>query len=140
MMFRNRQYSRTTVYIAIAIGVLVLGFLSYGLTRAITQSSLALVTGLMLLVGNLPEVVRTLQRREVGLAMLNTLIGIALVSFFMVKMLGFLFYIPLLVALLLAIPLTLNRVAIARTYIGLLKTFVFQLRRLIRLPNSYTQR
>lgn len=139
-MLRNRQINRTTLYVVIAIGILFVGLLAYGLAAAVTQASLALVAGLMLLIGNAPELIRTAQRREIGLAMLNTLVAVALLSFFLVKWFGFLFYVPLVIALVLALPLTLNRVAIVRSYLGAVKVMLGQLRRLVRIPNSFTQR
>ena len=139
-MYRNKQYGRTTIYVAVAIGAIIFGFLVYGLTHAITQASLALVAGLMLLIGNGPELLRTLRQREVGLAMLNSLVAVALLSFFLVHWFGFIFYIPLVGALLLALPLTVDRVRIANTYLGLAKAIVLQLRHLIRIPGSTTTR
>lgn len=138
-MYR-RRYSRTTAYIAIAVGVLFVGLLVYGLSLAITQASLALISGAMLLIGNAPDLVRNMQRREIGLAMLNSLVGVALVSFFFAKWLGILFYIPLVLSLVAALPLVINRAQIAATYIGLLKTGVVQVRRVVRLPRSWTER
>ncbi|MBA3943963.1 MAG: hypothetical protein H0X37_05305 [Herpetosiphonaceae bacterium] len=135
MMYRNKQYGRTTIYIALAVGAIIFGFLVYGLTHAITQASLALVAGTMLLIGNAPELVRTLRQREIGLAMLNTLVAIALLSFFLVHWLGFIFYVPLIGSLLLALPLTMDRVGVARTYLGVAKAVILQLRHFIRLPD-----
>ncbi len=136
----NWNLSSRTIYIAIAVGVLLAGLLVYGLSVAVTQAGLALVTGAMLLVGNAPELVRSMQRRELGLALLNTLIGVALVSFFLVKWLGFVFYLPLIAALIFAAPLMLNRVAIANTYVGLLKTLLVPLRRAARIPAAWLHR
>lgn len=131
-MFRNNGGSRKTLYITGAVVIVVGVLLVYGLTHAITQATLALIAGTMLLVGNGPEVVRTLRGREFGLAMMNALVGIALLSFFLVKWLGPLFYVPLIGALVLAAPLTLNRLPIARAYLNAVKNVAVQATRLVR--------
>ena len=135
----NRQGGRFEipqryVYIAAAIGLLVGVYLVYQLLTASLQSYLAVIAGVMLLIGNAPELVRSLQRREVGLAMLNTLVGAALVSFFLGSILAKIVFWPLAILLLgLALPLTINRAGVAGAYLRGLRQLFGQARHLMRM-------
>ncbi|HZG69041.1 MAG TPA: hypothetical protein VEZ12_20070 [Herpetosiphonaceae bacterium] len=135
----NRQGGRFEipqryVYIAAAIGLLVGVYLVYQLLTAGLQSYLAVIAGVMLLIGNAPELVRSLQRREIGLAMLNTLVGAALVSFFLGSILAKIVFWPLAIVLLaLALPLTINRAGIAGAYLRGLRQLFGQARHLMRM-------
>ncbi len=135
----NRQGGRFEipqryVYIAAAIGLLVGVYLVYQLLTAGLQSYLAVIAGVMLLIGNAPELVRSLQRREVGLAMLNTLVGAALVSFFLGSILAKIVFWPLVIVLLgLALPLTINRAGVAGAYLRGLRQLFGQARHLMRM-------
>ena len=135
----NRQGGRFEipqryVYIAAAIGLLVGVYLVYQLLTAGLQSYLAVIAGVMLLIGNAPELVRSLQRREVGLAMLNTLVGAALVSFFLGSILAKIVFWPLAILLLgLALPLTINRAGVAGAYLRGLRQLFGQARHLMRM-------
>ncbi len=135
----NRQGGRFEipqryVYIAAAVGLLVGVYLVYQLLTAGLQSYLAVIAGVMLLIGNAPELVRSLQRREVGLAMLNTLVGAALVSFFLGSILAKIVFWPLAIVLLgLALPLTINRAGVAGAYLRGLRQLFGQARHLMRM-------
>ena len=135
----NRQGGRFEipqryVYIAAAIGLLVGVYFVYQLLTAGLQSYLAVIAGVMLLIGNAPELVRSLQRREVGLAMLNTLVGAALVSFFLGSILAKIVFWPLAIVLLgLALPLTINRAGVAGAYLRGLRQLFGQARHLMRM-------
>ncbi len=135
----NRQGGRFEipqryVYIAAAVGLLVGVYLVYQLLTAGLQSYLAVIAGVMLLIGNAPELVRSLQRREVGLAMLNTLVGAALVSFFLGSILAKIVFWPLAIVLLgLALPLTINRAGVAGAYLRGLRQLFDQARHLMRM-------
>ncbi len=135
----NRQGGRFEipqryVYIAAAVGLLVGVYLVYQLLTAGLQSYLAVIAGVMLLIGNAPELVRSLQRREVGPAMLNTLVGAALVSFFLGSILAKIVFWPLAILLLgLALPLTINRAGVAGAYLRGLRQLFGQARHLMRM-------
>ncbi len=128
------EFPQRYVYIAAAIGLLVGVYLVYQLLTAGLQSYLAVIAGVMLLIGNAPELVRSLQRREVGLAMLNTLVGAALVSFFLGSILTKIVFWPLAIVLLgLALPLTINRAGVAGAYLRGLRQLFGQARHLMRM-------
>ncbi len=121
------------LYVAAAIGVFFLMVLVYRFLTAGLQSYLALVAGVMLLIGNAPELFRSFQRRELGLPMLNTLVGLALSAFFAGSLLLKIIFWPLAIVLLgLALPLTLGRARVAGAYIGALRALIMQARHLAR--------
>ncbi len=122
------------LYVAAAIGVFFLMVLVYRFLTAGLQSYLALIAGVMLLIGNAPELFRSLQRRELGLPMLNTLVGLSLIAFFVGSLLLKVIFWPIAIVLLgLALPLTLGRARVAAAYMGALRTLVMQARHLARI-------
>ena len=127
------QIPQRWVYIAAAFGLLVGMLLIYRLLTAGLQSYLALIAGVMLLIGNAPELVHSLQRRDLGAAMLNTLVGLALVSYFIGSIvLKVVFWPVALVLLALAIPLVFNRAQMAGTYLNTARLLLIQVRQLMR--------
>ena len=120
------------VMIAATVGLLVGMYLVYRLLTAGLQSYVAVIAGVMLLIGNAPDLVRSLQRREWGLAMHNTLIGLALVSYFVGSLILRVVFWPLaLVLLVLALPLTVNRAGVAGAYLRTIRQLFWQARQLI---------
>ena len=121
------------VIIAAVVGLLVGMYLVYQLLTAGLQAYLAVVAGVMLLIGNAPELVRALQRREIGLAMLNTLVGLALVCYFIGSLIAGIIFWPLaLLLLVLALPLTINRAGIAGAYLRGARQLFGQARQVMR--------
>jgi len=130
----GRSRSQTWIYIFALIGVLVAIYITYGLITAGIQAYVTLIVGIMLLIGNAPELVRSLQQRTIGVALHNTLIGLALISYFVGSAILTLLFWPLAVVLLLAaLPLTLNRAPIARAYLRSARNVAGQARHLLRL-------
>ena len=133
----NRQTGRLHipqrfVIIAAAVGLLVGMYLVYQLLTAGLQAYLAVVAGAMILIGNAPELARSLQRREIGLAMLNTLVGLALVSYFVGSLIFSIVFWPLALLLLaLALPLTMNRAGVAGAYLRTIRQLFWQARHLV---------
>ena len=121
------------VIIAAVVGLLVGMYLVYQLLTAGLQSYLAVVAGVMLLIGNAPELMRSLQRREIGLAMLNTLVALALVFYFIGSLVAGIIFWPLaLLLLVLALPLTINRAGIAGAYLRGARQLFGQARQVMR--------
>jgi hypothetical protein len=135
----NRQGGRFRIsqrwlYIAAAFGLLVGMVIVYRLLTAGLQSYLALIAGTMLLVGNAPELLQSMQRRDLGAAMLNTLVGLALVSYFVGSILLRAIFWPIAIVLLaLAIPLVFNRARMAGTYLNTARLLLIQARQLMRI-------
>lgn len=130
----GRSRSQTLIYIFAIIGVLVAISIVYGLLTAGIQAYIALIAGVMLLIGNLPELVRSLQQRLFGTAMFNALVGLALICYFLGSVLLPVLFYPLAVVLLLAaLPLVINRVGATRAYLGAARTLLGQARSLLRM-------
>lgn len=129
----GRSRRDTWIYIFAIIGVLVAIYVVYSLLTAGLQAYIALIAGAMLLVGNLPDLARALQQRQLGAAMMNTLIGLALIAYFIGALLPWLFY-PLAILLLLAAaPLAVNRVDVTRAYLNAGRAIANQARHLLRM-------
>lgn len=121
------------LYIIAAFGLLVGMVLVYRLLTAGLQSYLAAIAGTMLLIGNAPDLVRSLQRRDIGVAMLNTLVGVALVTYFVGSLILPVVFWPIaLVMLALAVPLVFNRARVAGTYLNTARLLLMQARQLAR--------
>ena len=122
------------LYVAAAVGLVVGIIIIYNLLTAGLQSYLALIAGSMLLIGNAPDLVRSLQRRDLGVAMLNSLIGGALISYFVGRIfLPPVFWPIAILMLALALPLTFNRAKVAGTYLNTFRLLLIQARTLLRL-------
>lgn len=129
----GRSRNQTLLYVLALVGVLVAIYFVYQLLTAGLQAYLALIAGVMLLIGNLPELVRSLQQRELGHVMLNTLVGVALICYFIGSIIAApLFWSLSILSLIAALPLTLNRAAVARTYVNAARNMAAQARHLIR--------
>jgi hypothetical protein len=129
----GRSRNQTLIYIFAIVGILVAISLVYQLLTASLPAWISLVAGSLMLLGNAPDLMRTLQQRELGVAMMNTLIGLALVSFFIGEIvLAPLFWTLTLVLLVAAAPLALNKSAVARRYLGFARAMAGQARALLR--------
>ncbi len=113
----GRYRNQAWLYLFALVGVLVAIYIVYQFLTAGLQAYLALIAGIMLLIGNLPELARSVRQRQFGSAVHNTLIGLALVSYFVGEIVLKLLFWPLAIVLLFAaLPLTLNRAGVARAY------------------------
>lgn len=130
----KRLRNQNWIYLFALVGVLVAIYIVYQFLTAGLQAYLALIAGVMLLIGNLPELARALQQRQFGSAVHNALIGLALVSYFIGQIVLSIVFWPLAILLLfIALPLTLNRVGVARAYANAGRNIVSQARQLLRL-------
>lgn len=115
----RRSRNETLLYILALVGVLFVIYILYGFLTAGVQAYIALFTGMLLLLGNLPEIVRSLQQRVLGNATMNGLIGMALIAYFLGSVaLSILFYPLTIVLLIAAVPLALNRASVTRAYLN----------------------
>ncbi len=129
----GRSRSQTLLYVFALIGVVVAILIFYRLLTAGLQSYLALIAGVMLVIGNLGDLTRSLQHRQLGVAMLNTLVGLGLISYFLGTIVLKILFWPLAIILLIAAaPLTINRADVARTYLNAARTLANQALVLIR--------
>ncbi len=115
---RKTPFGIRPLYLYIGIGILALialWFVSGLLTAGIT-AYFSLAAGVLLVLGNLRDVIMNpvLQKGNTGL--LNTLIGVGLILFFVGSAFGALWFIPAVLLLLLAAPLMLGRSEVYATY------------------------
>ncbi len=130
----GRLRNQTLIYIFALIGVVVAILVVYRLLTAGLQAYLALIAGAMLLIGNISDLTRTLQRRQLGVAMLNTLVGMALICYFLGVLIVPVLFWPLSIVLLVAaLPLTISRAGAAQAYLRGAQTLAIQARHLLRL-------
>ncbi len=130
----GRSRNQTLIYIFALIGVVVAILIVYRLLTAGLQAYLALIAGSMLLIGNISDLTRTLQRRQLGVAMLNTLVGLALICYFLGVLIVPVLFWPLSIVLLVAaLPLTISRAGAAQAYLRGAQTLAIQARHLLRL-------
>jgi hypothetical protein len=129
-----------TLYIYVAIGILAVIVVSLvgGLLSAGVQAYFALAAGILLLLGNVRDLVRPAYGQAAGGALMNTLIGAALALFFLGGAFGWVWYVPALLLLVLALPLGMRRAAVYTAYLDTARTVGDGVRRAVgskvRLP------
>ncbi|HNP85721.1 MAG: hypothetical protein JST60_09890 [Chloroflexi bacterium SZAS-1] len=120
----RRRTGVPSLYLYIAIGVLVLfgiwALLSF--FRVGIDGYFALVAGILLVLGNLRDLIANPSMQRSNVSLLNTLIGGGLIFFFLGKggfppfMAGW--YIPAIVLMLIAAPLMLGRAVVYTAYLN----------------------
>lgn len=121
--FRNAGRGIPPLYLYIGIGVLVvLGiWLISGFLRAGIEAYFALGTGILLVLGNLRDLLMNPYPQRSNVALLNTLLGAGLILFFLgsgaFPPIGTLWYIPAVLLLLLAAPLMIGRATVYTAYL-----------------------
>ncbi len=130
----GRMRNQSWLYIVVLVGVVVAVFLFARLLAAGFQAYLALIAGVLLLIGNSTEIVQAVRTRTWGIPLMNLLVALALILFFVGKVLGWLLFWPFsILALLLALPLASRRAGVARTYMRGARSVAAQARALWRL-------
>ncbi len=118
------------IYIAVAVVAIIALWLLMGLLTAGIQAYFALICGIVLLAANARELLTLGMRSEMASPLMNMLIGLALVFFFLGSAFGALLFIPAILAVLLAVPLALRRGAVAPLYLDVAYRAVDGLRRM----------
>jgi hypothetical protein len=125
------------LYIYIGVGLLALLALWFvsGFVRAGVEGYFALAAGVMLVLGNLRDVITNPRPGRENTPLLNTMIGGGLILFFLGRggfpPIGWIWYIPAVVLLLLAAPLMLGRASFYSTYLGVARDAYTNARRAI---------
>jgi hypothetical protein len=132
------------LYVYLGIGVLVLlgiwlvsSFLKPGI-----DGYFALVAGILLVLGNLRDLLMNPYPQRSNVALINTLIGGALVFFWLGKggfpPLGLIWYVPAVVMLLVATPLMIGRASVYTAYVNTARSLVDGARRVVEsvLPRT----
>lgn len=130
---RRSPFGIRPLYLYIGIGILVLialWFISGLLTAGIT-AYFSLAAGILLVLGNLRDVILNPYPQKANTGLLNTLIGAGLIMFFVGSAFGALWFIPAVLLLLLAAPLMLGRAEVYATYMLAARNTVDGVRRTI---------
>ncbi|HMO56130.1 MAG TPA: hypothetical protein PKC19_02145 [Roseiflexaceae bacterium] len=123
-----------TMYVYVVIGIIAVIVVSLvgGLLSAGVQAYFALAAGILLLLANIRDLVRPAYGQIAGgAALMNTMIGAALVFFFLGGAFGWLWYIPALLMLLLALPLGMQRAKVYTAYLDTARTVAGGVRRAV---------
>ncbi len=135
MSYRNRStiggIPAVYVYIALGVAALLVLLLVGRLLTAGVQSYFALGVGLLLTLGNLRELIGAPTGLNRNGALMNVMLGLGLVCFFLGAVLGWMLYIPALVLLIAAVPLALQRSTVYTAYLGAARTLADGVRRTV---------
>ena len=120
----SRRGGIPSTYLYIGIGILVLLgiWLLLSFFRVGIDGYFALAAGVLLVLGNLRDLIANPYAQRGNVSLLNTLIGGGLIFFFLGKgnfpPLGAIWYVPALILMLIAAPLMLGRAAVYTAYVG----------------------
>jgi hypothetical protein len=112
------------LYLYIGVGILVLLgiWLLLSFFRAGIDGYFALLAGVLLVLGNLRDLIANPYAQRGNVSLLNTLIGGGLIFFFLGKgnfpPIGGIWYVPAIILMLIAAPLMLGRAAVYTAYVG----------------------
>jgi hypothetical protein len=125
------------VYLYIGIALLVvlgLWFLSSFFSAGI-EGYFAVTAGILLVLGNLRDLIANPYAQRSNIALLNTLIGGGLIFYFLGRggfpPLGGIWYIPAVLMLLIAAPLMIGRASVYTVYLGAARNTVDGIRRVV---------
>lgn len=123
------------IYIGIGIAAIIIVSIIGGLLSAGVQAYFAVAAGILLVLANLRDL---LSGSNSGAALMNTMIGAALIFFFLGSAFGWVWYIPALLLLVAAAPLGLRRADVYTVYLDAARSMATNVRRAVggrtRLP------
>ncbi|HWQ12208.1 MAG TPA: hypothetical protein VNL77_05375 [Roseiflexaceae bacterium] len=118
------------IYVAVGIAAVLLLSLVGGLLSAGMQAYFALAVGVLLVLGNVRDLLPGSMANQ-GTALMNALLGAALILFFVGSAFGWIWYVPALALLVAALPLGLRRAAVYTAYLDAGRTMVDGVRRVV---------
>ena len=123
------------LYIAIGLVVLLGIWLLSSFFRAGIEGYFTLVAGVLLVLGNLRDLIANPYAQRSNIALLNTLIGGGLIFYFLGRgafpPLGGMWYMPAALLLLIAAPLMIGRASVYAVYLGAARNVVGGIRRVV---------
>lgn len=121
------------LYLYIGIGILALIALWFigSLLSAGLNAYFALAAGVLLVLGNLRDVIANPYPQRSNTALLNTLVGAGLIMFFVGSAFGAIWFVPAVLLLLASAPLILGRSDVYATYILAARNTADSVRRVI---------
>jgi hypothetical protein len=120
----RRRSGIPPVYLYIGIGALILLgiWLLAGFFRASLESYFALAVGVLLVLGNLRDLIANPMPGRSNVSLMNTLLGGGLIFYWLgnggFPPLGGIWFVPAVLMLLIAAPLMLGRAAVYTAYVG----------------------
>jgi hypothetical protein len=118
------------IYLAVGIAAVLLLSLVGGLLSAGMQAYFALAIGALIILGNLRDLLPG-SLPNPSTALMNVLLGAALVLFFLGSAFGWFWYVPALALLIAGVPLALRRATVYTAYIDAGRTVVGGVRRVV---------
>jgi len=123
------------LYLGIGLALLLGIWLLSSFFRAGIEGYFTLVAGVLLVLGNLRDLIANPYAQRSNIALLNTLIGGGLIFYFLGRgsfpPIGGFWYIPAVLMLLIAAPLMIGRASVYTVYLGTARSVVGGLRRVV---------
>ena len=123
------------LYIGIGLVVLLGIWLVSSLFQAGIEGYFTLIAGVLLVLGNLRDLLANPYAQRSNIALLNTLIGGGLIFYFLGRggfpPLGGLWYAPAVLMMLIAAPLMIGRASVYSVYLGAARNLVGGIRRVV---------
>lgn len=123
------------LYIGIGIIALLVLWLVSGFFRASIDAYFSLVTGILLVLGNLRDLIANPYAQRSNIALLNTMLGGGLIFFFLGQgafpPLGPLWYAPAALLMVIGAPLMIGRASVYTVYLGAARNVAGGVRRVI---------
>lgn len=116
------------IYIGIGIAAIIIVSVIGGLLSAGVQAYFAVAAGILLVLANLRDLLSGVNSSA---ALMNTMIGAALIFFFLGSAFGWIWYIPALLLLIAAAPLGLRRADVYQVYIDAARSMAVNVRRAV---------
>ena len=114
------RFGISPIYLYIGIAILVLFgiWMVSGFFRAGVEGYFALAAGVLLVLGNLRDLIANPYPLRSSTALLNTMIGAGLIFFWLGRGFGWIWYVPSVALVLAAAPLMLGRASVYGAYVG----------------------
>ena len=123
------------LYIGIGLAVLLGIWLLSSFFRAGIEGYFTLIAGVLLVLGNLRDLIANPYAQRSNIALLNTLIGGGLIFYFLGRgsfpPIGGFWYAPAVLMLLIAAPLMIGRASVYSVYLGAARNVVGGIRRVV---------
>ena len=119
------------LYAAVAVVVVVVAYFVVRLFNTSAVMHFGMIAGVLLLLANLRELLGSSFAQRNSTALLNCLIGGALIFAWLSQLMSLLLWIPAIALLAIATPLTLGRSAVYTTYVAAARSAVSNARRAV---------
>ncbi|GAB4111489.1 MAG: hypothetical protein Fur005_26690 [Roseiflexaceae bacterium] len=133
--YNGRKIPALYLYIGLGVLALVALWLVSSFIRAGVEGYFTLAAGVLLIFGNLRDVINNPRPGRENIALLNTMIGGGLVMYFLGRggfpPIGWIWFIPAIALVALAAPLMLGRAGVYQAYLTVARDTVSNVRRMV---------